>query len=293
MDESTGQPPVETEVAPAPETEAPEPEAEIEETEGEEEAPEEVEYDLGGGQKVKFRADATAKEVLEQAQAAFKAVEGNWTKKHQSVAEQAKAIEAREQAVEKLAALNGEALETYARGTVLKQEIEQLQKIDLPKLWQSSPDQARRVSDTIARKQAEFSAVVNQVSEIEGKLSEAQQAEVSRRKEEGAREVEKRIPGFAEKHANEVMDYAVSKGIRKEDAANWALNPVFTEMAFGAMQYERMQAKAAEAARRKPVEATPVKPIQGTGGKPTKSLEDMTMDEYAAYRNQQERRKRA
>ena len=78
--------------------------------EGEEEAEEEVEYDLGGGQKIKVKANATAKEVFEAAQKAFKDVEANYTRMQQAVAEQAKSIQARAAAVQKLETLNGEAL---------------------------------------------------------------------------------------------------------------------------------------------------------------------------------------
>lgn len=275
----------------APEVEAEEPASpEGEEAEGEEQAvEEEVEFDLGGGQKVKFKANATAKEVMEEAQRAFKTVEGNYTKKQQTVAEQARAIEAEKQAVEKLRNLNGAALEEYSRGLSIKAEIEQLSKTDLQALWQSNPDQARRVSDRISQKQAEFQQVVQKVSQIEAEQAEAEAAQVASRLEAGKAEIEKRIPGFAEKHAADVVRYAIANGIPEKDAGNWPANPIVTQMAWKAMQFDALQAKAKQAAKPKPTEAQPIAPSGGKGGKTNRSIADMSMDEYAAYMNKRDR----
>lgn len=276
----------------APEVEAEEPAPEGEEGE-EQEVEEEVEYDLGGGQKVKFKANATAKEVMEEAQRAFKTVEGNYTKKQQTVAEQARAIEAEKQAVEKLRNLNGAALEEYSRGLSIKAELERLQAIDTQPLWQSQNpqdrDQARRISDAISKKQAEFQQVVQKVSQIEAEQAEAEAAQVASRLEAGKAEIEKRIPGFAEKHAADVVRYAIANGIPEKDAGNWPANPIVTQMAWKAMQFDALQAKAKQAAKPKPTEAQPIAPSGGKGGKTNRSIADMSMDEYAAYMNKRDR----
>jgi hypothetical protein len=276
--------------------ETPEVEEEIpatdEEAEAEETDDEEVEYDLGGGQKVKFAANATAKEVFETAQAALKTVEGNFTKKQMAHADQVKALEAEKQAVEKLRNLNGDALEQYSRGLGVKQELEQLQGINLSAMWQSNPDQARRVSDRISQKQVEFQRIVAKVSEIEAEQSKAEQEFFSRRLEEGRAEVERRIPGFAEKHANDVMAYAVSQGIPEGEAGKWAANPVVTSMAFKAMLYDRLAEKATKATSKPKVEAKPVQTTRTTGGrKPAldlvKDADRMSTDAWLAQRRKQ------
>jgi hypothetical protein len=275
----------------SPEEEALEPAADgDEETDGEDDdAEEEVEYDFGGGQKVRFPANATAKEVMEAAQKAFKDVEGNYTRKSQSVAEQAKAIEADRTAVEMLRNLNGAALEEYSRGLSVKKELEQLQRYDINALWQSKPDQARRVSDLLSQKQAQFQQIVNRVAQIESEQAQTEVAEVTRRSEEGKREVERRIPGFAEKHASELVKYAVSKGIPEGEAGNWSRNPTVTEMAFKAMQYDAMQAKAKAATKPRPATATPVPASRSKGGSHrldlNKDADKMSADEWARRRN--------
>jgi len=277
----------------ATETEAPEDEALEPADDGDEESDDdddaEVEYDFGGGQKVKFPANATAKEVMEAAQKAFKDVEGNYTRKSQSVAEQAKAIEADRTAVEMLRNLNGAALEEYSRGLSVKKELEQLQRTDLQALWQSNPDQARRVSDRISQKQAEFQQIVNRVAQIESEQTQTEVAEVTRRSDEGKLEIERRIPGFAAKHASELVKYAVSKGIPEGEAGNWSRNPTITEMAFKAMQYDAMQAKAKAATKPRPATATPVPASKSKGGSHrldlNKDADKMSADEWARRRN--------
>lgn len=251
-----------------------------------EEEPEEIEFDLGGGQKVKFPSNASAKEVAEEAQRAFKAVEGNYTRKSQEVAERAKAIEARESAVEKLQSLNGEALDAYSRGLQLKADIEQLQNQDMNALWQSNPDQARRVSDLISQKQAEFQQVVSTVTQKETELTQAQQAEMQRRIADGESKIEAKVKGFKTEKLPEVIDYAVSNlGLSREQAEkDWALNPDVTLAVWKAAQYDKMQS-AAKKTSPKPKQAAPVKGRSSKGGKSQKDFASMTPAEMDRYLN--------
>lgn len=277
-----------------PETEVEQPEAEAEEGDGEggenqDEAEEEVEYDLGGGQKVKFKANATAKEVAEHAQKAFKEVEGSFTRKFQDVAERTKSLETREKVVEKLQTLNGAALQEFSRGQSVRSELEQLQKVDLNALWQSNPDQARRVSDALASKRAEFNDIVNKVSQLEGELTKTQEQEVSRRVSEGEAAVEKRIPGFKQKHLSEVIEYVVKEYGYPKDLAerSWARDPGGAVMAYKSMLYDRMQAQAKKAtttAVKPQQQTTPIVPPKpGKGGSAQKNPKDMSPAEMARH----------
>lgn len=292
-EETTGQPPVETEAPEAEaEAEAPEEVTEPEGEETEEEAPEEVEYDLGGGQRLKVAANASAKEVFEAAQKAFKDVEANFTRKNQDVAEKAKALEAREKAVERLSNLNDKVLDEFSRGRAVQRELEQLGKVDLNALWQSpnpqDRDQARRVSDRISQKQAELNAIVQNVSRIESELSTEQAQERARRLEEGKREVARRIPN-ADQVIDKVIEYAVSKGLPKEAASDWPANPLFTEMAWKAWMFDEAQAKAQKAAKPKPPQAQPVQTTRSTGGRAKLDLnrdaDKLSAEEWARRRN--------
>lgn len=261
---------------------------------GEDQADEDIEFDFGGN---KFRAPKTAipENIAVELDKFSKGIWSDYTRKSQGLSEQVKSIEAREKAVEKLSTLNNETLSVYSRGLAVRQELEQLSKVDLNALWQSDSDQARRVSDTISQKQAEFQSIVNRVQQLEGQLNQTQQQETARRMDDGKKEVERRVPGFAEKHLNEVVDYVVKAGVPKESAGDWPLNPIFTEFAYKAMLFDRLQAKAKQAAKPKPAQAQPVKPVATKGGsKPSldlvKDADKLPVDEWVRRRNAQLRR---
>jgi hypothetical protein len=268
---------------------SPDVEAAADGTEGETEAEpvEEIEFDFGGNKK-KWAKGTPIEQIADELGQFTKGIWGDYTKKSQEVAESRKSLEAREQVVQKLSSLNDEALNTYSRGLAIKNELEQLSKIDMRALWQSNADQARQVSDTIAAKQAEFQQVVGRVSQLEGQMSQTQQQEVARRSDEGKQIVEKHIPGFATKHLPEVIDYVATYGISKEVAArDWPLNPATAVMAHKAMLYDRMQAQAKQAAKTPPKlpqqQPVPVVPPRGKGGPAVKSVRDMSVSEMAKH----------
>ena len=231
---------------------------------GDEDGAEEVEIDFGGN-KLSVRKADIPDEVLEKVQGFAKDTWAEHTRRSQEVAEQRKQVEARQEAVNRLAGLQGEALETFSRGQALRAEIQQLSQVDLGALWQSDPDRARRTSDLISQKQAEFQQTVSKVRQIEAEQARTQETEFSRQREVGKAEVERRIKGF---RAEEVIDYVVSKhGIDRAVAErDWPMNPAMTVLAHKAMLYDRMQAKAKASAAPKTPTAQPVKAAAKKGG---------------------------
>lgn len=241
-----------------------EPEGETEETE-EDGEPDEVELKVGG-EVLKVPRDALPEDVREQVQKFVDSAEASYTRKFQDVAEQRKSVEARAEALGKIETLNTDTLNTYARGLAVKQELERLEAVDLSALWQSDPDEARRVSDYKSRMAADLNSIVSQVSRLEQQTSEAQTAEIQRLREEGEKLVEKRIPGFTEK-ASAVVEYMTKEyGLDPAVGKDWGLNPAYAEVAYKAMLYDRGQAKAKAAMKPKPAPAQPVRPIKGKGG---------------------------
>ena len=248
-------------------------------------AEEEIEFDFGGN---KFRAKKSAipEDVASELDKFSKGIWSDYSRKNGDIAERAKSLEAREKAVGVLHALNDEALNTYSRGLAVRQEIEQLGKVDLNALWQSDPDQARRVSDAISSRQAEFQNIVARVSQLEGASDQTQQAELARRMTEGRTVMEKRVPNFTAKHAAEVVEYvATNYGIPKEVAArDWPLNPATAHMAYKAMLYDRLQADAKRAAQgRTPGNVAATVPLGGKGGVARKGPKDMSVADMAKH----------
>jgi len=222
--------------------------------------PEMREFDFGGN-KLEVPADAVPPELADKIDEFTKGTWADYTRKSQEVAEQTKSLTARAEAVEKLSAINGEALQTYSRGLQLRTEIEQLSQVDLTPLWQSEPDRARRISDALAAKQAEFQSIVAVVGQQEQALDQAQREEIDRRSQEGREVLDKRIKNFTTEHAPAVVKYAVENyGMSQTEADQWATNPVVTEMAYKAMLYDRMQ--TAKAGKTVPPRGEVTKPVK-------------------------------
>lgn len=257
---------------------------EDDDAEDEEPEIEEIEFNFNG-EKLRVPKGSIPDDLATKVDEFVRGAESNTTRKFQELAEKSKAVEAREQAAEKLLSLNNDTLETYSRGLQVKQEIEQLSQVDLSALWQSNPDEARRVSDRISQKQAEFQRIVSDVSHKEAELTQAQQAEIARRKEEGEAAIEKQMKGFKTEKLPAVIKYATETlGIDAKSAeADWALNPAMTLAVHKAMLYDQMQTTAKKA-NPKPTPAKPIKTQKGgTGAKAQKDVSAMSAAEMAKH----------
>ena len=260
--------------------------------EGDGDEVEEVEFDFGG-EKLTLPKDAVPEELAERISNFTKGTWADYTRRSQELAERSKTVEAQEGAIGKLAGLQGETLQLYSQGLALRSEIEQLQASDLNRLWQSHPDQARRISDQISQKSAQFSSIVQQVAQQEAALSDAQTQERQRRAEEGKAQMERRIKGFSQK-ADEVVDYVVKTyGFTAEEAQSWPLNPRTAEMAYKAMLWDRAQTQARSKGRVvEPAPKAPVRPIKGKGGQTARldlvaDADKMSADDWMKRRNAQ------
>ena len=254
------------------------------ETEGEEEAEESddaelIEFNFGGN-KLEVPKGSLPEELEAKVQEFANNTWSDYTKGKQAIADEAKQIASDREAVAKLTTLNGEALQTYSHGLQLRQEIEQLSQVDLQFEWQSNPDRARQISDTLANKQAEFQNIIGLVGQQEQALDAAQQEDLVRRSDAGKQMLDRRIKDFSTENAPEVVKYAVEKGMSKEQAEQWQMNPLVTEMAYKSMLYDRMQA-APKKAKVTPAQAKPLKAMKasGNGTGPKKADNDLSYEE--------------
>ena len=258
-----------------------------------EDVPEYREYDFGG-KKFQLNKDAISDEQAEQFESYGKGLQSDYTKKTQDLAEQRKQIEAREQSAEKLLSLQGDTLDIYSKGLAIRQELAQLNEIDLNQLWQSNPDQARQISDAISQKTKEFNATVQQVSAKEGEMAHTKQADQQAREIEGEKTLNARIPQFTEK-VGDVIDYFCKTygADKKATEAGWRSDPVVTELAYKAMMFDKMKAKVKKGSKVNPATATESKPVKGKGGRHksnTPTDKDSAKD-WLAKRNAQLRKR--
>jgi hypothetical protein len=230
---------------------------ESEESEDDEAVPLENHEFSFGGHKISVAKSDMTPEIAEEVDKFSKSIWADYTKKSQVNAEMNKSLEGREAALSKLSNINGEVLDVYSRGLAIRQELGRLQgeqqdlqtRFGLQSLLQSDDqairDKGRELSDALSNKTAEFNATVSKVSELEHGMTERLRTDNVRRFNEGRVMMQKRIPDFEKNHANDVVEYVVSSyGIPKEHAASWPLNVPAAQMAFKAMQWDRLQSKS-------------------------------------------------
>lgn len=251
---------------------------------GDGEQPEEVEIDFAG-RKERFRLDGQVKDVAEKVQNFVKSLQGDYTRKTQEIAETAKSLKTREENVQRLASLNGEALAEYSKGVSIRAELAELEKIDLSALWQSDPDQARRVSDAVSQRRAAFQQTVSRLNAVETQARQAEEAEITRRRTEARAAIEKAAPGF-EKDVPEIAEYVEKAyGIPKDHAMKvWDLDPASSLMARKAMLYDRMQQASKSTATGGTKEAKPVPASAARGAAQGPSNpQNMSPEQMARY----------
>lgn len=240
-------------------------EGESDDGEAEEDAEEDdlVEFDFGGN-KLEVKKGDIPPELAEKIDEFSKDIWADYTKKSQANAETAKMLKSRAESLEKIETLSGETLDAFTRGKSIKTEIEQLSAVNMQALWQSDPDRARMLSDTLAAKQAELQGIIATVDQYESQLVQARQDELARRSEEGRQVLDRKYKGFSEQIAPKLEEYAIKNGIPAEEAKTWHLNPVVADFAYKAMLYDQMQ--AAKTPKATPKTAKPVRSMKNKGG---------------------------
>jgi hypothetical protein len=208
-----------------------------------------VKYNFGGN-TLEIDKSKVPEELSDKIQQFTSDIWTDYTKKSQANADVAKTLTTQRENVEKLMQLNGDALQTYSVGLQLRNDIQQLQQVDMNELWQSNPDQARVYSDSLAQKQAEFQNIVSLVDQQENALNEAKQVEIVRRSEEGRKLLNEKVKDFETKVAPKLVDYVMKTyGWDQATADKWDQNPDLTDMARKAMLYDQSRAKMKSASK--------------------------------------------
>jgi len=254
---------------------------------------EEIELSFGA-EKFKVARNAIPADVLEKLEGFTKSVQGDYTRKTQAVAEQQRSAEAQMEFAQKLGTLKGEALAAFSGGQRIASEIQQLEAIRLDELWQSNPDQARRVSDAISSKRGEFQRLVNTVSQHESAMDAEQERYVATQLEAGQAKMQQLVKGFDATGAAAMVQYAEKSGIPANEAAKWALNPIVAQFAWKAMKYDALQASTKAATAAKPTQA-PAAPVRSVAGKPSASArgpDQMSDADYYRWEQEQHVKRR-
>jgi hypothetical protein len=224
-----------------------------------------VEFNFGGN-KLELDKSSVPEELVGTIDKFTSDIWNDYTKKSQANADIQKTLATKNENVEKLMELNGDALQTYSVGLQLRNDIQQLQQVNMNELWQSNPDQARLYSDSLAQKQGEFQNIVSLVDQQENALNDAKQSETVRRSEEGRKQLNAKVKDFETKVAPRLVDYVMKTyGWDQTVADRWDQNPDMTDMARKAMLYDQGRSKLKSVSKSTATKAKPVSAMKSKG----------------------------
>lgn len=186
--------------------------------------------------------------------------ERDYTQKSQSLADQRRLVEVKEQQ------FRLRELQTSFQ-TEVANEVKQMQMIEAvleqPVNWQSmSTDEAFRHKiqlDDLKQQRDKLAQAVNQKWQTHQQQQQAKQQELQQKTLEVLRS---RIPNWSDAIAKEVTDHFRERGLSDADFALFNSNPVYIEAAWKAVQFDKLQAKATKTvADAKTVKTTSAKPM--------------------------------
>lgn len=215
----------------------------------------------------------------------------DYTKKTQEVAQTRKELEERAERIAQQAHATEDELQHRATMHTIKSELERFKDFD----WnayqfarQTDPFGADEAWNYKAHLQAQAQEVGQAISEAETRRSSEAQQEIAKRMNDTQSYA--RSKGWTAETDKQVLDFAFSKGADSKMLQE-IMSPLVYETLYLARLGEQLLQKPAS-----PKPTAPPVPLTTVGAKASpparKSLADMTMDEYAAYRDKQEEAKR-
>lgn len=219
-------------------------------------------------------------------------MQADYTRKTQANAEKMRALEEREKQIEQRSQFTEQELDARASLRSVEQQIKQYEGVN----WQALENEDPLSAQSHWRQYQQLRDLKGQLSEFltttdKKRSEEAQQATVKRLQE--TREfAEKNIKGWSLDLDNKIAQFAMEEIGLNRDTLVEAYNPQIYKTLY--LAYVGQQSLKRQASKPKPVttQAKPLEKVAAKGGTAAKkSLSEMSMEEYAAYRNQQERRR--
>ena len=254
--------------------------------EGDEE-PEEIEYaevELNGK---KYQIPAELKDGY--------LMQSDYTRKTQEVAEQRKQIEARQAEIEALQQTSQEELNVRAELIGINQRLDEYQKVDWNAWQDEDPMAAQRGWMEYQQLEKKAGQAGQYLNQVQGQRTEKTKQETASRLQETRRFAEAKIKGWTPEVDAKVTKFATETlGFPVDTLINAYSPPVYQALYLAWVGQQSLDRQSAAKPNANVQQLRPTAKVSAKGGAPaTKSLADMSVDEYAAYRNKQEAKKRS
>lgn len=218
---------------------------------------------------------------------AVEALQGDYTRKTQEISSTRKELEERAARLDQQFAASEEYLDARADLRMVAKELERFEGFDWSAYQQArmtdplQADEAWNYAQHLRAQKAQLEGVVQQ---HESSRTASVQQEIAKRMQETHEHVKANLKGWTPDTDKQVIDFALSKGVTREQMQN-LMNPLVYEMLYLARIGQEALAKPAPNPKK---QAAPTQPSKAVGGRSTpaasKSLSEMSMEEYAAAR---------
>lgn len=258
-------------------------EGEGEAGEGTEQAPELVEIEFNGA---KHKIPAALKDSF--------LMHADYTRKTQAVAESSKAVEARMAEAEAAFNVSQEVLQGRAVLINLDSQLGQYENVNWDQLEQDDPLGAQSHWRRFQTLREQRGQVAHYLDNEQAKRNETVQQDTAKRLRETREFAEKSISGWTQDLDNKITEFATNTlGYTREQLLGSYTPAVYNTLYLaylGGQTLAKQQAPKPKSTQ----PAQPLKPVTPTGNPSArKDVSEMSMDEYAAFRNRQEAQRRA
>ena len=223
-------------------------------------------------------------------------MQADYTRKTQGVAEEKTAVAAEKQAVEAMREATQEELNARAQLLAINQRLEEYKKLG-PNDWNAWEDEdpfaAQRGFREFQTLQQQATQANEYLQDGDKRRAEAAQQDIAKRVQETREYAAKEIKGWSPELDNKIIEFATKDmGISQQELAR-AINPVVYKTLHLAWVGSQALAKSQSAKpSAKVTKLAPTAKVSAKGGVPArKALSEMSMEEYADYRNKQEAKK--
>ena len=210
-------------------------------------------------------------------------MQADYTRKTQEVAAQRKELEQYAQRLQEQAKTSDEEMQIRAQFVAKAEELEQYRRVDWQAWSAQDPVEAQQAYYRYQELEKSVSGLSQQIQQrAQHRTVEAQQ-DLAKRITETREFAKKEIKGYTPEIEQKVVDFALQQGITQDDLKA-AMTPTVFKILHRAMLGEQvLNSPPAKAIPKKPV--VPLKTVGAKANPPArKSLADMEMEEYVAYR---------
>lgn len=259
-----------------------EPDTDADEGQGGEGEPEEIEYaeiELNGK---KYQVPVELKDGY--------LMQSDYTRKTQEVAEQRKAIEAQEAEIKNRAQVSEQELNARAELLVINQRLQEYQQVDWNAWQDEDPFAAQKGWIEFQQLERRAGHTWQSLQTAEQQRSETAKQEVAKRIQETREFAAKEIKGWSPEVDAKIIDFATKDmGISTEILAR-EINPVrYKILHLAWIGQQSIQKQTAAKPSPTVQNLKPLAKVSPKGGAPArKSMDEMDVNEFAAYRNAQE-----